>query len=198
MPWSQLLDLLKSHKNYWLLCLGALLANLLFYLIFVAGEVEQINQLQKHYQTERKRLTEIRKLQLRAATYAESQTAWQHFQENTANKMTFPDRLTDLEALFRQHHLNPSGMTFKSEKVADLKLVRFVSTIQTAGKYADLKALLNGIHQLPGLFCIERLSIVKNRQAGTLIMKMDLAAYFNDRPWPQASKSGQNGNRQST
>jgi Tfp pilus assembly protein PilO len=190
MPWSQLLDLLKSHKNYWLLCLGLLVANLFFYFIFIAGEIDQIDQLQKRYQTQRKSLTEIRKLQLRAATYTESQTAYRRFQETTANKITFPDRLTDLAALFRQHDLNPSGMNFKSEKVADLQLVRFVSKIETAGNYADLKALLNGIRQLPGLFCIERLSIDKNRTAGTLIMKLDLAVYFNDTPRPQFSKSG--------
>jgi Tfp pilus assembly protein PilO len=188
MPWPQLLDLIKSHKNYWLLCLGLLLANLFFYLVFVAGEGEQIDQMQKRYQTKRKGLTEIRKLQLRAATYTESQSAWQRFQETTANKITFPDRLTDLEALFRRHRLNPSGMSFKSEKVADLQLVRFVTTIETTGNYADLKALLNGIRQLPGLFCIERLAIDKNRKAGTLVMKIDLAVYFNDTPRPQVSE----------
>jgi Tfp pilus assembly protein PilO len=182
MPWSQFLDLLKSHKNYWLLCLGLLVANLLFYLVFIAGEIEQIDQLQKRYQDKRKGLTEIRKLQRRASDYADSQKAWQIFRETAANKITFPDRLNDLEALFHRHNLDPSGMSFKSEKVAGLPLVRFVSAIEAAGNYADLKALLHGIRQLPGLFCIEGLSIDKNRQAGTLVVKMDLAAYFHDAP----------------
>jgi Tfp pilus assembly protein PilO len=155
---------------------------LLFYLVFIAGEIEQIDQLQKRYQDKRKGLTEIRKLQRRASDYADSQKAWQIFRETAANKITFPDRLNDLEALFHRHNLDPSGMSFKSEKVAGLPLVRFVSAIEAAGNYADLKALLHGIRQLPGLFCIEGLSIDKNRQAGTLVVKMDLAAYFHDAP----------------
>jgi Tfp pilus assembly protein PilO len=69
-------------------------------------------------------------------------------------------------------------LSFQSEKVAGLPLVRFVSAIEVTGNYEDLKALLNGIRQLPGLFNIERLSIVKDRKASTLVMKMDLVAYF--------------------
>lgn len=180
MPGSQMLDLLKAHKNYWLLCGGLLVANLLFYMLFIAGEIEQIDRLQQRHQAQRKSLTEIRQLQLRAANYADGQKAWQAFLETIGNKITFPDRLNDLETLFRRHNLNPSGLTFKSEKVAGLPLVRFVSAIKTEGNYADLKALLNGIRQLPGLFCIERLAINKNRKASTLVMQMNLAAYFRD------------------
>ena len=180
MPWSQLLDLLKSHKYYWLVCAGVLLLNLMFYLVFVAGEREQISQLQQRYQTQRKNLKEMRQRQLQAARYADHQKAWQVFLETVDNKITFPDRLNQLEALFRGNNLDPGGLTFKSEPVAGLPLVRFVSTIETAGNYEDLKTLLNGIRQLPGLFCIERLSITKDRKAGKLIAKMDLAAYFRD------------------
>jgi Tfp pilus assembly protein PilO len=180
MPWSPFIDLLKSHKNYWLLCLGLLAANFLFYLVFVAGEIEQINQLQKKYQRQRQDLTAMRQMQRRAETYADSQKAKQAFLETVANKISFPDRLHDLEILFRSHNLNPGGLSFQSEKVAGLPLVRFVSAIEVTGNYADLKALLNGIRQLPGLFNIERLSIVKDRKAGTLVLKMDLVAYFSN------------------
>jgi Tfp pilus assembly protein PilO len=178
MPWSQFFDLLKSHKNYWLLCLGLLAANLLFYLVFVAGEREQIHQLQKKYQRQRQDLTEMRLMQGRAEAYADSQKAKQAFLETVAGKISFPDRLHDLETLFRRHNLSPGGLSFQSEKVAGLPLVRFVSAIEVSGNYDDLKALLNGIRQLPGLFSIEGLSIVKDRKASTLVLKMDLVAYF--------------------
>ncbi len=180
MPWSQFYDLLKSHKNYWLLCAGFLILNLLFFLVFIADERDQINQLQTNYQTQRKNLTSMRKLQKQATRYAEHQKAWQAFVETIDDKITFPDRLDALEALFRRNNLEPGGLTFKSEKVAGLPLVRFVSAIDTAGDYGELKALLNGIRQLPGIFCIERLSIIKDRKAGTLVAKMELAAYFRD------------------
>ncbi len=180
MPWSQFYDLLKSHRNYWLLCAGFLILNLFFFLIFIADERDQINQLQKNYQTQRKNLTSLRKLQKQAARYAEHQKAWQAFVETIDDKIIFPDRLSALEALFRRNNLEPGGLTFKSETVAGLPLVRFVSAIDTAGDYGELKALLSGIRQLPGLFCIESLSITKDRKAGTLVAKMELAAYFRD------------------
>ncbi len=188
MPWSQFIDLLKSHRNYWLLCAGVLVLNFFFYLFFVAGERGQISNLQQSYQTQRKNLKEMRKRQLRAAHYTDHQKAWQVFLEKVDNKITFPDRLNDLEALFRRNNLDPGGLTFKSEKVGGLPLVRFISTIETAGDYDDLKALLNGIRQLSGFFCIERLSIIKDRKAGKLVAKMDLAAYFRDASQPTESR----------
>jgi Tfp pilus assembly protein PilO len=175
---SQIVDLLKSHKNYWLLCVAALAANLLFYIFFIAGEVGQITQLQKSYQTQRQDLKNLRQAQQRAQQFAANQKAKQTFLNTVANKITFPDRLQDLEALFRDHNLNPSGLSFKSEKVNGLPLVRFVSAIELAGNYADLKAVIGGIRQLPGLFNIERLTITKDRKAGTLVLKMSIAAYF--------------------
>lgn len=190
MAWSQIVDLLKSNRNYWLVCAGLMVANLFFYLFFVAGEIEQISQLQKNYQTQRKNLTLMRKSQLRVANYVDSQKAWQAFLDTVENKITFPDRINELETLFRRHNLDPGGLKFKSEKVAGLPLVRFVSTIKTTGDYADLKALLNGIRELPGLFCIEGLAIDKNRKAGTLVLKMDIAAYFLDASRPTGPQKG--------
>ena len=104
MPWSQFYDLLKSHKNYWLLCAGFLILNLVFFLVFIADERDQINQLQKNYQTQRKNLTSLRKLQKQAARYAEHQKAWQNFVETIDDKIIFPDRLNALEALFRRNN----------------------------------------------------------------------------------------------
>ncbi len=182
MSWSQFLYLLKPHKRVWLLCAGLLLANLIFYFFFVAGEIEQINIKRKNYQAGRKELTAQRKLQLRARNYTESQKAWQTFLDSVDHKIRFPDRLNEVKLLFRRHDLDPGELAFKSEPVNGLPLVRFVSTIKTSGDYADLKALLNGIRQLPGLFYIAQLSIDKDRRAGLLVMKMEVAAYFNDAP----------------
>ena len=84
--------------------------------------------------------------------------------------------------LFRRHNLDPGELAFQSEPVAGLPLVRFVSAIETSGDYADLKALLNGIRILPGLFYIERLSIDKDRKAGRLVLKIAVAAYFKNTP----------------
>ena len=182
MPWSQLLDFLKMHKKFWLLCAGLLLANLIFYLVFVNGEIKQINVLRQSYQTTRKDLTEKRKLQRRARTYAENQKAWQAFLDRVDDKIRFPDRLNELKMLFRRHKLDPGELAFKSEPVAGLPLVRFVSAIETSGDYTDLKALLNGIRLMPGLFYIERLSIDKNLKAGRLVLKIEVAAYFKDDP----------------
>ena len=180
MSWSQLLDLLKRHQRFWLLCAGVLLANLVFYFAVVSSEFERIRDLRQDYQVIRKDLTAKRKLQQRARHYAENQEARQTFLDRVDDKIHFPDRLNALKMLFRRHRLDPGELAFKSEPVAGLPLVRFVSAIQTSGDYGDLKALLNGIRLMPGLFLIERLSIDKDRQAGTLVMKMDLAAYFRD------------------
>ncbi len=190
MPWPQFIDLIKSHQKYWLVCAGILIVNLIGYTIFVAGERGQISQLQKSFQSKRQELNELRKLKVRASEFTDHQKAWQSFLQAVDNKITFPDRLKELEALFRRHDLDPGGLTFTSEPVSGLPLIRFVSVIETAGNYADLKALLDGIRQLPGLFCIERLAITKDREAGTLVARMDLAAYFHDASRPIESPKG--------
>ena len=182
MPWSQLLDFLKRHKKFWLLCAGLLLANLLFYIVFVTSEIKEINVLRQNYQTSRKELTEKRKRQLQARNYAESQRAWQTFLDGVDDKIRFPDRLNALKMLFRRHKLDPGELAFQSEPVAGLPLVRFVSAIETSGDYDDLKALLNGLRLMPGLFYIEQLSIDKDRKAGRLVLKIKVAAYFKDKP----------------
>ncbi len=187
MPWALFIDLLKSHRNYWVLCAGLVLINLFFYLFWVTGERDQINRLQQTYKTQRSSLKETQKRLLQAKRFADHQKAWQQFLEAIDNKIAFPERLNALEAIFRRNELDPAGLNFKSERVAGLPLVRFASTIETTGDYDSLKALLNGIRQIPGLFCIERLSITKNRKAGLLMLKMDLAAYFREAALPEAS-----------
>ncbi|MDJ0855294.1 MAG: hypothetical protein QNI89_14265 [Desulfobacterales bacterium] len=180
MQWALIIDLLKSHRNYWLLCGGLVLVNLFLYLFWVTGAHDQIERLQESYQTQRNNLKTSRKHQLEAARYAEHQKAWQQFMETVDNKIIFPERLNALEALFRRNNLDPKGLSFRSERVNGLPLVRFVSTIKISGDYDNLKALLNGIRQIPGLFCIEDLAITKDRKAGQLIVKMDLVAYFRE------------------
>ena len=187
MQWALVIDFLKSHRNFWTLCAGLVLMNLFFYLFWVTGERDQIDRLQKNYQTQRNNLKKTRQRQLQATRYTDHQKAWQEFLETVDNKIAFPDRLNALEALFRRNNLDPAGLNFKSERVTGLPLVRFVSTIEATGDYDNLKALLNGIRQIPGLFCIERLSITKDRKAGRLIVKMDLAAYFRDASLGEAS-----------
>ncbi len=188
MQWSMFIDLLKSHRHYWLLCCGLVLMNLFFYFFWVTGERDQIDRLQKQYQTQRNDLKETRKRQLQATRFADHQKAWQQFLEAVDNKIAFPDRMNALEVLFRRNNFDPAGLNFKSERVTGLPLVRFVSTVEAAGDYDNIKALLNGIRQIPGLFCIERLSITKDRKAGRLIVKMELAAYFGGASLPAASK----------
>ena len=59
-------------------------------------------------------------------------------------------------------------------------MVRFVSNLRLMGPYPALKSVINGLQALPGLFCIDKLSIENAPDGQSLVMEMEISAYFRD------------------
>jgi len=188
MRWNQIIEHLWRYKRFWWFCAALVLLNGLFFMFYGAGETQRIAELQKRYKLERQKVSELRKSQARAQRYALDAAALDTFMGNLDPKIMFPERIKALERLFKSHGLNPAAMTFKSEALPDQSLVRFVSSLQLTGPYPALKSVLNGLQTLPGLFCIDKLSIENTADGQSLTMALEISAYFRD-PGGESSSS---------
>ena len=70
-------------------------------------------------------------------------------------------------------------VALKADPLTPQGLWRYVTTLKLKGGYAELKSVLAGIRQLPGLFCIENL-VIKRVETGGLEMTLDLALYLKE------------------
>lgn len=177
---GRLLDIIKSYRLFWIICGALLLVNVLFYFFYIAAESGKIGQLQNQFQAERKKVSELRKLQAEIDQFQSMLQAWTAFEESLPGKIQFPERIQQLKQILTRYRLASEDLSFRSDPVKDENLVRFSTTFQTAGQYADFKRFIGELQAMQGLFCIRRLELRQPDGEKPLEMGIDLAAYFRD------------------
>ena len=175
-----LLDIVKSHRLFWMICGGLILANLLFYLFFVTTESRNTALLQTRFQAERKKVSELRKHAAAVDHFHALQASWKAFEDYLPNKIASPERIEQLKRTLGRYQLSTADFAFRSEPVTGGDLVRFATTLQTSGAYGDLKRFIGSLQAMPGLFCIHQLELRKPENGGPLEMTMELSAYFSN------------------
>lgn len=176
-----LLEIIKSHRLFGMVCGGLLLANLLFYLFFVTTESRNTARLQTRFQTERKQVSELRKHAAAVDHFQALQASWKAFEDHLPGKTASPERIDQLKRMLGRYNLRTADLAFRSEPVTGSALVRFTTTLQTSGAYGDLKQFIGSLQAMPGLFCIHQLELRKPENGGPLDMTMELSAYFSER-----------------
>jgi Tfp pilus assembly protein PilO len=177
---NDLIDIIKTNRLFWIVCGALLLANILFYAIFVASGSSQTAQLQNRFQTERKKVMELRKQQAAIREFQSLQEAWTNFEALLPGKITFPERIQQLKQMLNRYRLHAEDLSFKSDADREKNLVRFTTTLRTSGEYGDFKHFIGDLQALPGLFCIQRLDLRQPEGGKPLEMELELSAYFRD------------------
>ena len=178
-PRSPLLDIIKSHHLFWMVCAGLFVVNLLFYLFFVTTESGKAAQLQTRFQAERKTVSELRKRQAAIEHFTALKASWNAFEETLPAKIQSPERIDQLKQILNRHRLTAEDLSFRSEPVSGAPLVRFSTTFETSGRYEAFKRFIGDLQTMPGLFCIHQLEIGQAGNGGSLEMTMALSAYFS-------------------
>lgn len=183
---GQLIEIVKKHRPFWVVCGLLFLANVLFYLFFISAESREIGRLQSRFQAERKKVSEQRKRQAEIDQYQTLQQTWRAFEDSLPGKIQFPERIQQLKKILNRYNLAAEDLAFRSEPMKDGSLVRFATTFQTSGPYDDCKRFIGELQAMPGLLCIHHLEFRQADAGRTLEMDLELSAYFrNDNQTPK-------------
>jgi len=177
---GRLLDIIKSYRLFWIICGALLLVNVLFYFFYIAAESRKSGQLQNEFQTARKKVSEQRKLQAEIDQFQSMSQAWTAFEEGLPGKIQFPERIQQLKQIIARYRLASEDLSFRSDPIKDENLVRFATTFETTGQYADFKRFIGELQAMPGLFCIHKLELRQPDPEKPLEMDLELAVYFRD------------------
>jgi Tfp pilus assembly protein PilO len=179
-----LIDIIKSQRLFWIICGGLLLVNLLFYLFFITTQSRQIAQLQARFQTERKRVSEMRLRQAARDQFQTLRASWEAFEAGLPGKTQSPERIQRLKQILNQYQLDTADLSFRSETLPEERLVRFTTAFQTSGSYEALKRFIGDLQSLQGLFCVHNLDLQQKESGTPIDMTMELSAYFSEQNEP--------------
>jgi Tfp pilus assembly protein PilO len=173
-----LLTALRTYRTIWAGCALVVLLNLLLYGFFTRSQLRQAEALQSVYSARRQAVAQASRNVDRRQQFAQINESMEKFREYLPTKTMLPDQVEALEKTLTGGRLEFERVSLKAEPLAAQRLWRYVTTLRLKGNYTEMKNVLAGIRQLPGLFCIERLAMVK-KDAG-LETTMDLALYLRE------------------
>lgn len=174
-----LLTALRAYRTLWGGCAIVLALNLMLYVFFTRSQMEQTEALQAAYSARRQSLAQAGRSAERQSQFNRIQESIAKFREYLPTKTMLPDQVQSLEKMLAGQRLGFERVALKADPLTPQRLWRYVTTLKLKGGYAELKSVLAGIRQLPGLFCIENL-IIKRADTGGLEMTLDLALYLKE------------------
>lgn len=182
MDSKQLSKIIHQHRGFVILCALLLVFNLIAYGFFVRNGAKDISRYQEAYRTKR---TEL-------ATAVQNQTQRRHRLEAIANlkafwqlvgpKNHFPDHVRQLKRLTENRPLTVDRISFAPQRLNDYGVWRYEASLTASGTYGELKRLLADIQNLEGLFCIESLSLSREKPDGPIGMKARIGLYLTEDP----------------
>lgn len=177
---EQLSKIIRQHRGFVLLCLLLVVFNLIGYVLFVQNGAKDISRYQETYRTKR---TEL-------ATAVQEQTNQRHQLEAIANlkafwqlvgpKNHFPDHVRQLKRLTEDRPLTVDRISFTPQQLNTDGVWRYEALLTANGSYGQLKRLLADIQNLEGLFCIESLTMSREKPDGPIVMKARISLYLTE------------------
>ena len=179
-PRDRLFDIIRSYRIFWIVCGVLLLANILFYAVFIASGSSRTTLLQNRFQAKRKEVMELRKQQAAIQAFRSMQKTWTAFEDFLPEKIAFPERIQQLRQMLNRYRLSAEDLSFRADPDEKQSLVRFTTTLRASGEYGAFKRFIGDLQAMPGLFCIHRLDIRQPEDGQPLEMELEISAYFRD------------------
>jgi Tfp pilus assembly protein PilO len=179
MNLTPLLTALRTYRTIWGGCALVVVLNLLLYVSFTRSQLQQVDALQTAYSARRQAVAQANRDTGRRQQFDRINESIEKFREYLPTKTMLPDQVAALENTLAGRRLEFERVSLKAEPLTAQRLWRYVTTLKLKGDYPEMKTVLAGIRQLPGLFCIERL-VMEKKDPGGLEMTMVLALYLKE------------------
>ena len=149
------------HPRHYPVTLGffavSALSLIAFHLLFWLPLQDRVRSEEETWQSKRPRIGELER-------YERAQRGMREFWEVLPRRKNFPDVVSALSDLAREHHLTIPAITYQSEKVDDPSLTRIGVSFAVRGAYPDIRSFIASIERSEQFFIIEDMNLVK---AGT-------------------------------
>ena len=172
-----MVDLFRRYKVFIIIICTLMGANVIFYFSAVSSRCKKIDELQQTYI--RKRKTGGTNNNCKSRRYDVVLKSIDAFRAQLPAATRFFERIGDLNDVLKKNRLSADRMVFKPVKFKKLSIWRYSTSFTARGGYADLRRMLGDLQSLPGLFCIERISLVNHSEKTEEIdMSLTLSTYF--------------------
>ena len=171
------LHLFQYHRISWICIIAVLIVNLIFYAFATRNQKNKIDTLNNAYVNKRK-IEAVNKND-ESWKYTLINKDLHSFKEYLPTTSSFAESVRDLNRVLYKHGLSISSMIFKPEKTNHLDLWKYTTSFKTRGTYKRLRSMLSDIQNLPGLFCIEDVSLLNHsKKIEDVEMSLTIATYF--------------------
>ncbi|MBU0993992.1 MAG: type 4a pilus biogenesis protein PilO [Proteobacteria bacterium] len=162
------------------ICFVLLAANVLMYIILVAGQGKDIDSLQERY-SKLRRLKNTPKPNGETG-YLASRKDLEQFYDHLEPESDFIDMVGDLKERFTESGLVVSKMTFKPEYLANHSLWKYTTSCTVTGGYRQLKKILADIQTSPFLLCIDQLAFYNDSNEKEKVdMSIAFTTYYKEK-----------------
>jgi Tfp pilus assembly protein PilO len=171
------IKLFRYHRISWICIITLFIVNLIFYAVVTRNQKNEIDTLNDTYANKRK-----------IEAVDKNDKSWQYtlinkdlhsFKEYLPTTSSFAESVRELNTVLYKHGLSVSSMIFKPEKTDHLDLWKYTTSFKMSGTYKRLRNMLSDIQNLPGLFCIEDVSLLnRSKQNEDVEMSLTISTYF--------------------
>jgi len=168
------------YKYLWLFCSIFLIIDLIgfsFIKVINKNHQSKLYELQRQYTTTRQNKSRLAERNRIIHLYLNANEDLEVFRKALPEMATIADQAKILDETIDKHDLFVNKMYFKPEDSGTLSLWKYTTSLTIDGQYSKLKACLADIQSLPGLFCIESLSLKRPENNGPVNMTLNIATY---------------------
>ncbi len=166
-----------KYKIFWGICGMIFTANLVFYASVIDKQKTMLASLQEKY-------SNTRQLGLPGSSpknpflqYKMAEQSWQTFILKLPQMSMVTYGIKELKKKISTYGSSVNKLVFRPEKIDSLELWKYSIEISVIGRYENVRQLLADIQNSPSLFCIEKLSVKRDKQEGSVNLKLGIATY---------------------
>lgn len=174
---NRILKAILPYKFLWLFCCIFLIVDLIAFAAITNNHQNRIDELQREYTTSRENNTRLAEKNIVMRQYVKTDEELQLFRETLPEMAMVTDQARILDEAVERYGLFVNKMSFKPEDSKPLSLWKYTTSFTVTGRYKKLKAFLTDIQGLPGLFCIEGLSLKRPDNSELVNMTLHIATY---------------------
>lgn len=164
-------------------CVLLLAAGLAIWVWGVRPRAERATLLQREFLESRRRLADVDEADSAVRRYLSAKETLQAYRRELPDEGKLRDLAAEIDGFVAAHRISAEPVRFRSDRMGELMLLRYVADMELRAPYARLKGFLADLGNSPSLFCVERFALAnRGGDAELAELRLTAATYVRARP----------------
>ncbi len=172
-----LIIILIRYKYLFGISVLVIMINVFLFFSIIKEQEKTILGLQEKYSSIRRMNTSPAGTNSKAEYYFKIKEAIVFFYKMLPSMNSVSDRIITLNEVLGKYKLPPEKIVFTPDKDKKNGLWKYSTSFTVRGQYSSVKSLLAEIQNLPGLFCINNISLKHSKDNRNIDMTLHIATY---------------------